>query len=232
MIKILLSGFDGAMGQVVSQMVSRTKDIKVAEFNDSDAGDVVLDFSHASTLESVLKVAVKTKMPLVIATTGHSKAQEQLIAKVAEEIPILKSTNFSLAVYKFTRAVAMFAKAWDGDIEIIETHHNMKVDAPSGTAITIANAIIDARGGVGRVILGRTSDSAKRESGDVGISAVRGGVLTGMHEVRFYDATSEVVMYEREYSKDVFAEGALRAVKFISQIKKPGLYTMADLCGD
>ena len=220
------------MGQVVVQVASHAKDVKVSGFSESNTGDVVLDFSHASVLERVLKVAVERKMPLVIATTGHTRAQDELIVKSAEEIPILKSTNFSLAVYRFTKAVASFAKGWSGDIEIIETHHNMKVDAPSGTAITIANAILEARGDVGRIVLGRTPENPKRQYGDIGISVVRGGVLTGMHEVRFYDSTSEVVMYEREYSKEVFAEGALRACEFISQIRKPGLYTMADLCND
>lgn len=232
MVNIFLSGHDGIMGGVVTQCASPMNDVKVTPFAEgqgSGSCDVILDFSHPDMLASLLTFAKKCKKPLVIATTGYSKDQEKQIITVSKEIPIMKSGNYSTAVFKFVKAVAAFAGKWNGDIEIVETHHNKKADAPSGTAKMLANAILEARGGKGKIVLGRTPDSGKRVPGDIGVTAVRGGTVAGLHEVRFYDEASEVVMYEREYGKQSFALGAIEACKFMAKLTKPGIYTMDDL---
>jgi len=180
-------------------------------------------------LTGLLTFAKKTKTPLVIATTGYTKEQEAQITAASKTIPIMKSGNYSTAVFKFVKCVAEFARKWNGDIEIIETHHNKKADAPSGTAKMLANAILEARGGKGKIVLGRTPESGKRVPGDIGVTAVRGGTVAGLHEVRFYDEASEVVMYEREYGKQSFALGGIEACKFMAKVTKPGIYTMDDL---
>jgi len=232
MVNIFLCGHDGAMGGVVLGCAASQKDLNVSAFTKGQGSgccDVLLDFSHPDSLTSILTFTKKCKSPLVIATTGFSKEQEAQIIAASKEIPILRSANFSLAVYKFVKAVADFAKNWNGDIEVVETHHNQKKDAPSGTALVIANAILKARGGKGKIILGRTPESGKRVPGDIGVTAVRGGTVAGLHEVRFYDEASEVVMYEREYGKQSFALGALEACRFMAKVTKPGIYTMDDL---
>ena len=232
MVKIFLCGHDGTMGTIVTECAKNQKDLSVlpfAEGQGSCVADVILDFSHPDALSGLLAFVKKCKAPLVIATTGYSKEQEAQIAAAAKTIPILRSANFSLAVHKFVKAVADFARTWSGDIEIIETHHNQKKDAPSGTALVLANAILAARGGKGRIVLGRTPESGKRVPGDIGVTAVRGGSVPGLHEVRFYDQSCEVVMYEREYGKQSFALGALEACRFMAKKPAPGIYTMDDL---
>ena len=232
MVNVFLNGHDGVMGTVVTQCAANQKDLKVTPFAEGQGSgccDVLLDFSHPSTLPNILDFSRKCKIPLVIATTGYSATQETQIAEAAKTIPILRSANFSIAVYKFVKAVASFAKSWDGDIEVVETHHNKKADAPSGTAHVLANAILEARGGKGKIILGRTPKSGKRMPGDIGVTAVRGGTVPGLHEVRFYDQSCEVIMTEREYGKQSFALGALQACKFMAKVTRPGIYTMDDL---
>jgi len=234
MVNIFLCGHDGAMGAVVTQCASEQSDVKVIPFAEGQGGtscDVLLDFSHHSMLDTVLTFAKKAKKPIVIATTGYTKEQESQIIEASKVIPIMKSGNYSTAVFKFVKAVSAFAAKWDGDIEIVETHHNKKADAPSGTAIMLANAVLAARNGKGKIVLGRTPESDKRVPGDIGVTAVRGGTVAGLHEVRFYDQSCEVVMYEREYGKQSFALGGLEACKFMAKITKPGIYTMDDLVG-
>jgi len=232
MVNIFLCGHDGAMGGVVLQCAQSQHNLNVSPFikgQGSGCCDVLLDFSHPDMLTNILNFASKCKCPLVIATTGYSKEQEAQILTASKQIPIMKSGNYSTAVFKFIRATAEFARTWSGDIEIIETHHNRKADAPSGTALMIAGAILQSRGGKGKIILGRTPESGKRMPGDIGVTAVRGGTVAGLHEVRFYDEAAEVVMYEREYGKLSFALGALEACRFMAKVTKPGIYTMDDL---
>lgn len=222
------------MGGIVTQCAVGAQGIKVSPFAEGQGSaccDVLLDFSHPDALAGLLKFAKKCKTPLVIATTGYSKEQEQQIIAASKEIPIMKSGNYSTAVFKFIRCVAAFASKWNGDIEIVETHHNKKADAPSGTAKMLANAILEAREGKGKIVLGRTPESEKRVPGDIGVTAVRGGTVAGLHEVRFYDQACEVIMCEREYGKQSFALGALEACKFMAKVTKPGIYTMEDLIG-
>ena len=222
------------MGGVITQCAKDDKDVNLSPFAEGQGSaccNVLLDFSHPDALESVLKFAKKCKCPVVIGTTGYTKEQEKQIADASKIIPIMKSGNYSTAVFKFVKCVGEFARKWNGDIEIVETHHNKKADAPSGTAMMLANAILAARNGKGKIIAGRTPESGKRVPGDIGVTAVRGGTVAGLHEVRFYDQACEVVMYEREYGKQSFALGALEACKFMTKVTKPGIYTMEDLIG-
>jgi 4-hydroxy-tetrahydrodipicolinate reductase len=241
MVNVLLSGYDGTMGGVVrSEAERRPAEFSVRPFVAAKRGeksteippetpcDVILDFSHPSRLAGLLEYAKKHKKPLVVATTGLNSVQDGEIREASRQIPILRSSNFSLGVFKFVKAVAAFARTWEGDIEVVETHHNLKKDAPSGTALTIAQAVLQSRGGAGRIVSGRTTESGKRMPGDIGISSVRGGVVAGEHEVRFYSTGAEVTMTEREYGKQSFALGALSACAFLAH-SAPGLYTMEDL---
>lgn len=245
--RVLLIGACGAMGQRVIN-VAASQDVDIISVDRSCGSscscngfksldevnvdfDVILDFSVAHALPNILAFAKKKRRPLVIAATGHTKEQQKQIEDAACVIPILKSGNFSISVNRFIDTVAKFATTWDGDIEIIEVHHNKKADAPSGTAMMIAEAIKKARQEDAKFVLGRGPNSGKRQQGEIGISAIRGGVVVGEHEVRFYDDTSEVFFKERELSKDSFAKGALRATKFLLNKKANKLYNMKDLLG-
>jgi len=242
-VRIVLIGINGVMGRVVANVSKSMKDIEIVAgvdmFGDEVGSvkiyrslemiekkfDVILDFSVAGACEKLIDYVSGRRIPLVIAATGHSKEQLGLIEKASGQIPIFKAANFSLATNRFIRAVAEFARCWDGDIEIIETHHNKKIDAPSGTALVIANRIIDARG-FGKIVCSR--GNGRREVGEIGISAIRGGVVAGEHEVRFFSDTAEVLMRELEYGKESFAKGALEACKFLIG-KDAGYYGIEEL---
>jgi len=187
--------------------------------------DVVLDFSVASAIEDVVSFVRVSGKPLVVAVTGHNAEQIGLLGELAKEVAVFKSVNFSLVMNKFIRSVVEFSQCWDGDIEIIEAHHGNKVDAPSGTALVIAQKILAVRG-YGKIVVGRSH--GKRADGDVGISSVRGGSVKGEHEVRFFCDRGEVIMKQVEYGRESFAFGAIEACKFICN-KKPCFYTMEEL---
>ena len=243
--RVLLFGACGAMGRTVLEVSKGMPDVCVVAGVDSKADDgevpvfgspkevnvefdVILDFSAGGNISATLDFAKERSAPLVIASTGQSEVELKCIAEAAKKSPVLKSANFSVAVNRFVASVAAFARCWHGDIEVVEVHHNKKVDAPSGTALMIANEIIESRG-FGTIVLGRGEGSKARVKGEIGISAIRGGVVAGEHEVRFFDDTCEVSMKEREYGKGSFALGALEACKFM--VGKPAgeLYTMRDL---
>jgi len=237
-LNILLIGYKGKMGQeciLCTQKKFANVNLMLAgkddDLYDFDKVDVVLDYSHFSALHDVLDFAKKRKAALVIATTGHDEKQLKKIEDYSKSVPIFKATNFSVAVNKFIEAVSNFAKSWDGDIEIIETHHSKKADSPSGTAITIAQSIVKAKGG-GNVVLHRTNENAKRIDGDVYISAVRGGVVPGTHEVRFFGDTCEISMKEAEYGRSSFAKGAIEACIWMVGKKAGKIYNMKNLLGE
>jgi 4-hydroxy-tetrahydrodipicolinate reductase len=241
----IVEGFDKTAAETVGVIKSKTNNIYICHSFRSAIesknpslwpavsgleGDVILDFSNQESLQELLEAAEVFKKPLVIATTGYSKEQEASILRASFRTPILKASNFSTSVYHFVKAVADFAKVWKYDIEIVEAHHNRKADAPSGTAKTLADEIIKARG-YGRAVYGRTG---KREADEIGISSVRGGNIVGEHEVRFISPFNEVTMKESENSRGGFADGALDACVFMAGKKGPNprtgnLYTLEDL---
>ena len=191
------------------------------------AADVVIDFSsHLATAE-LIDYVVKRSLPLVLATTGQTAEEKEMIYAAAKSVPLFFSANMSFGVALLISLVKKAAEMLPGDdIEIVETHHNHKADAPSGTAIMIAGAISDTLGGR-KIVKGRNGLS-KRERGEIGISSIRIGSVVGKHEVMFGDGTETITLTHEAHDKALFASGALRAAAFL--VKKPaGLYDMQSL---
>lgn len=244
--KIILSGCMGRMGKTISGLVENSADFSVVAGVDivgddniafpiynnisqiKEKADVIIDFSNSSSLDSLLDYAKETATPLVLATTGYSDEQIEKIKKTAKFIPIFFSFNMSLGV---NLILSLSKKAatilGDGyDIEIIEKHHNQKLDAPSGTAIMIANAIDSAKNGEMQFEYDRHSKRQKRQKNEIGIHSVRGGTIVGEHEVIFAGDDEIISISHTASSRRIFAVGALRAADFISKIKAVGLYDM------
>ena len=246
MLKILLSGACGAMGKNVAACALQQADLQIAagvdkapqkadfpvypDFADvKEPADVIIDFSNVSALESMLSYAAGKKLPVVIATTGYSQKQLDQINAAAKEIPIFKTANLSLGVNVLCALVARAAEMLRGfDIEIVEKHHHNKVDAPSGTALLLADAANEAAGGKMVYEYDRHSKRAKRDGAEIGIHSIRGGTIVGDHDVLFAGDNEVVTLSHRAESRSVFAAGALKAARFIVT-KAPGLYDMNDL---
>lgn len=248
MIKILLSGCNGKMGQVVTRLASKTGKVKIVagyDINDSIKNtypvyksldkvdmdvDVIVDFSNPEALESILSFALRKKVPIVMATTGLSQAQTKALASASEQIPVFVSANMSLGVNLMIDLVKRAVKTLEGnfDIEIIEKHHSQKIDAPSGTALAIADAINSVLDFKQEYIFDRHSRRKKRSKNEIGIHTVRGGTIIGEHVVLFAGNDEIIEIKHTAMSKDIFGIGALKAALFISG-KKPGLYSMTDL---
>ena len=247
MIKVILSGCGGRMGKAVAAAVGNEVRIvagvdvnaasidasdfpiyeSITEF--SDKADVIVDFSHHSALPSLLDYAKATKTPVVVATTGHTDEELALMREAASEVAIFHSGNFSIGInliINLAKQAALTLGA-DFDIEIIEKHHNMKLDAPSGTALMIANAVADERE-ESEYIYDRHSVRKAREPKEIGIHSVRGGSIVGEHEVIFAGANEVVSISHSAASREVFANGALRAAIYLAG-KSAGLYSMTDL---
>ncbi len=245
-MKILLSGFKGFMGQEVQKLCNAGVrdaqlcagvDIKAdgsesvpcatSFANAETAVDCVIDFSHFSLTESLLDFCVNNGLPLVLATTGHTDAQKELIKNASLKIPIFFAANYSLGIALLIELAKQTAAAFpEADIEIVETHHNRKVDAPSGTALAIFEAIRQVRNTAIKK-LGRSGNS-KRTPEEIGIHAVRMGNITGIHEVIVGTQNQTITLKHEAHSRALFAEGALAAAQFIIK-QNPGLYNMNDL---
>lgn len=248
MISVLMSGCNGKMGQVISRLAGQYEDIKIAagfDINDSTKNsypvftdlnkcnvklDVIIDFSNPDALDNVLKFAMQRKLPLVMATTGLSLAQKKLLESASREIPVFFSANMSLGVNLLMDLVKKAAKVLESnfDIEIVEKHHNQKLDSPSGTALAIADAINSVLEQKQEYIFDRHSRRKKRSKSEIGIHAVRGGTIVGDHSVIFAGSDEIIEINHSAMSKDIFGVGALRAAKFLHD-KKPGMYSMSDL---
>lgn len=239
MIKVLINGACGRMGCEVEKLVDAADDMKIAarvdemadksgcysNINDFDGdADVIIDFSNHLGTAELLDYAVRRGIPTVIATTGHTDDELKLINKAAEKIAVFHSANMSLGVALLVELAKRTAEVMpDADIEIVETHHNRKLDAPSGTALMIANEIKKIRQNA-RFVLGR-SGNGKRESDEIGISAVRRGNIVGIHEVLVSTDSQTITLKHEAHSRALFAEGGISAAKFL--IGKPaGLYDM------
>ena len=190
--------------------------------------DVVVDFSHHSALGAILQYALTHRTPAVIATTGHSEEELDLLRRAAEKIPIFYSRNMSLGVNLLIslcrRAASTLGE--DFDVEIVEKHHNQKLDAPSGTALMIADAL--SEGENRPYVYDRHAERRVRERGEIGIHSVRGGTIVGEHDVIFAGKDEVLTLSHSAASREVFATGALRAVHFLAD-KPAGLYSMQDL---
>ncbi len=242
-MKIIVNGAAGRMGKVLFETISESKHKVVALVdraytedmlihyaslsNFNEEADVIIDFSsHLATAE-VTKYAVQRKIPLVIASTGQTEEEIQIIAEASKEIPLFKSANMSVGI-AFLAEVSRVAAALFGeaDLEIIEKHHNKKADAPSGTALLIADKIKDVRPEL-EYNMGR-SGYGVRSKNELGIHAIRAGNIVGEHEVIVNTGTQQISLKHEAFDRKVFAEGAISAAEFI--VDKPvGLYSMSDL---
>lgn len=246
MLKVIVNGCSGKMGRVLSKCIMDDYDLELicgvsldntddlnfktySNFNDiTEKADVVIDFSHHSALDSILDYCLKTKTPLVIATTGYNNEELEKIYDASKTIPLLHSYNMSLGVNVLLRLVKEASKILNTfDIEVIEKHHNKKVDAPSGTAIMIANAIKEVLPNIENSY-GRYGRNAKRNENEVGIHAVRGGTIVGEHDVIFAGHDEVIEIKHTAQSKDIFAKGSIVAAKFIVN-QNPGYYNMDDI---
>lgn len=247
MIKVLINGCNGRMGQVLIKEMERFENLLlVGGFDIHDNGlntfpvysdinnikekpDVIVDFSVPVATLNILKYAIKSKTAMVIATTGFTDEQLKEIEHASKMIPIFKSENMSFDINLMKKIVAEVAISLKGtDIEIVETHHNRKVDAPSGTAIALADSINEALGSNLEYVFNRHDIHEKRGPNQIGFSSIRGGNIVGEHSVQFFGAHETFEIKHTSYSRDVFAEGALKACKFIAT-KEPGLYSMNDM---
>lgn len=249
MINILLNGCNGKMGRHIAQCARFRDDLAIVAGLDTypnesapfpvytntadirEKIDLIIDFSHPSALNGILGYALEKKLPIVIATTGFSEDQKKAIEKASSEIPVLLSANMSLGINLLIQLVKTAAKTLYGsfDIEIIEKHHNQKVDAPSGTALAIADAINTAIAPNHlRYVYDRHSSNQKRTRDEIGLHAVRGGTITGEHTVLFAGNDELLEIKHTALSKGLLAEGALKAATFLYG-KEPGFYRMQDM---
>ncbi|MCD8084566.1 MAG: 4-hydroxy-tetrahydrodipicolinate reductase [Clostridiales bacterium] len=249
MVKILLHGCCGAMGRTVTGIVKDTKDAEIVagiDLNPSaDCGypvfsslkdcdvkaDVIIDFASAKAVDGLLDYCVATKTPLVLCTTGLTEEQAARVSEESGKTAILRSANMSLGVNTLLKLLKDAAKVLAGagfDVEIVEKHHNQKLDAPSGTALALADSVNEAMGGVYHYVYDRSAVRAKRDPKEIGISSVRGGSIVGDHDVIFAGKDEVVTFSHTAYSKAIFAKGAVQAAVFLAE-KEPGLYTMADV---
>lgn len=191
--------------------------------------DVIIDFSIPVATFKILEYAKKNKIPTVIATTGFDDEQLKEIEKISKEIPIFKSANMSLEINLMASIVQKIANVLiESDIEIIETHHNQKIDSPSGTAILLADAINKVLDEKKEYNFNRMQKRGKRSKNEIGFSSIRGGNIVGEHTVQFFGENETLEITHRSYSRQVFAEGALKAANFL--VKQPnGLYNMENL---
>lgn len=250
MTNLILSGCNGRMGQTITRLCGDRDDLTIVAGIDplgSAAGSpypifatpaecnisaqALVDFSSSAALGALLAYGKERRLPLVLASTGYDDAQLAQIADAAKVIPIFRSANLSVGVnllLELTRRAAQVLGE-DFDIEIVERHHNKKLDAPSGTALMLANAAKEGLSFEPQYVYDRHSVRQPRSHTEIGISSVRGGSIVGDHEVIFAGEQEVVELHHHAASREVFARGALRAAAFMATVDEPGLYSMADL---
>ena len=248
MIKIILHGCCGRMGHIITEICEKDENTQIVAgvdaFGDAYAGypvfcalsdcpeaDVVIDFSTASAMDGLLAYCSEKKLPVVVCTTGLSEEQMEVLHKTADSIAVLKSANMSVGINLLEVLIAQAAPklaAAGFDIEIVEKHHNQKIDAPSGTALALADAANSALGNEYEYVYDRTVRREKRPVKEIGISAVRGGTIVGDHDVIFAGQDEVITLSHRAYSRAVFGKGAVEAAKFLAG-REAGFYTMSDV---
>lgn len=251
MTNVIIHGCNGKMGRTILELLKEDEEITVAAGIDTfDEGknpfpvfsdilacdveaDVVIDFSVAPAVDGLLKYCAKEHVPCVLCTTGLSSEQLKKVEEASKETAILKSANMSLGINMLMKllkdAAAILAPA-GFDMEIVEKHHKLKVDAPSGTALALGDSINEALGGEYEYVYDRSERRVKRPKKEIGISAVRGGTIVGDHDVIFAGADEVITFSHRAYSKAVFAKGAIQAAKFLKG-KPASMYDMSDVIG-
>lgn len=250
MVEVILHGCNGRMGQMLSELISKDEEMKVVagiepsgeakndypvykSFDElKETADVIIDFSTASAIDGLLDYCEKTHTPLVLCSTGLSEAQLGRVEKLARDSAVLVSANMSLGINVLLKLLKNVTKTLYGngfDIEIVEKHHNQKLDAPSGTALALADVMKDELDDIS-YNLDRSKVRKKRERNEIGISAVRGGTIVGEHEVIFAGTDEVIEIKHTAYSRAIFAKGAMSAAKFLSG-KSAGKYSMSDVIG-
>lgn len=251
MVRAIMHGCNGKMGQTISGLIAADEEIEIVAGVDardegknrypvfksieecSVAADVVIDFSVAAAVDGLLDYCGEHKVPCVLCTTGLSEEQLEKVKETSGKVAVLKSANMSLGInmlLKLLKEAAQTLSPAGFDIEIVEKHHNQKVDAPSGTALALADSINERMGGTFEYVYDRSKVREKREAKQIGISAVRGGTIVGDHDVIFAGPDEVVTFSHRAYSKAVFGKGAIEAAKFLKD-KPAGMYDMADVIG-
>lgn len=247
MTRIILSGCLGRMGKAITEIVKNIDSAKIvcgfdvaegeqsypvySDYKNVDVeADVIIDFSHPSNFANILSFAKAKKLPIVVATTGLSPEQKEELVNSAKEIPVFFSANMSLGINLLIKLSQMATKVLekDFDIEIIEKHHNKKLDAPSGTALAIADAIDDIMSDDANYVYERQSVRRQREKNEIGIHAIRGGTIVGEHDVIFAGPDEVITLSHTAASREVFAQGAVKAAMFMNG-KPKGFYCMNDL---
>lgn len=251
MIQIILSGCRGRMGRVIAELVHDDPEIEIIAGFDPGVGvecsfpvyaspleytgtaDCVIDFSTPAALDDLLRFAINKRLPIILATTGYSSDQVEKIHTAAAQIPVFRSANMSVGVNVLIDLVRRAAAALEGyDIEIIERHHNQKVDAPSGTALMLADAAAESVPYKANYTFDRSPYQHKRDSCEIGISSIRGGTIAGEHSVVFAGFNEVIELQHSAQSRDLFAVGAIRAAKYMARKTEPGLYDMQRLLHD
>ena len=249
-MNILLNGASGKMGNEVAKTVEKIEDMQIVSgigLEEDLSGkfpiysktedikedvDIIIDFSVPKATFNVLEYAKNKKIPIVIATTGFSKEEIQKIEETSKEIPIFRSANMSLDINLMAKILKEVAKVLSNtDIEIIETHHNRKIDSPSGTAILLADAINEVLEEKKEYDFNRMQKREPRKKSEIGFSSIRGGNIVGEHTVAFFGENETLEIKHTSYSRQVFVEGAIKAARFLIT-KENGLYDMNDLINE
>lgn len=248
MLEVMVNGCNGKMGQIVCDLIEQSKDFVLKYGFDKDITgefafpvfnkienivekpDVIIDFSVPVATFNILKYATQNHVPIVIATTGFSNEEEKLIEEYSKQIPIFKSANMSYDIMIMKKLVQWLAPLLKNtDIEITETHHNRKIDSPSGTAQMLADSINTSLGNNLHCEYNRHDKREKRDKNEIGMNSIRGGNIVGEHTVQFFGEFETFELKHTSYSRNVFAEGAIKATKFITTMPN-GLYNMEDMC--
>lgn len=252
MIRIIMNGCNGKMGQVISAMVAEDPELEMAAGVDlRDDGhnpypvfpditlcniqaDCLIDFSTAPAVDRVVDYCVEHRLPCVLCTTGLSEEQTEKIKEASGKVAVLRSANMSLGInllFKILKKAADALAPAGFDIEILEKHHNLKLDAPSGTALALADSVNGALGGSYEYVFDRSGRRQKRPKKEIGISSVRGGTIVGEHDVIFAGTDEVITFSHTAYSKAVFGRGAVQAAKFLAG-RPAGLYDMGNVIED
>ena len=251
MIKVMMHGCNGAMGQVISGIIEESESAVMAagiDFKDDGHNpspvfknledcnvdvDVIIDFSSSKATDRLLSYVAEKQIPLVLCTTGLSEEQLKKVEETSKKTAILRSANMSLGVNVLLKLVNTAAKVLadaDFDIDIVEKHHKLKVDAPSGTALALADAVNEALHNEYEYVYDRSQRRIRRPKKEIGISAVRGGTIVGQHDVIFAGQDEVIEFHHTAYSKAIFGKGAVSAAIYLAG-KPAGMYDMSDVIG-
>ena len=251
MVKIIMHGCNGHMGQVISGIVEKDPDAEIVAgidiadqgknsypvFTDIDAcqveADAIIDFSSAKAADKLLEYSVERQIPVVLCSTGLSEEQLAKVEEASRKVAVLKSANMSLGINTLLKLIQDAARvlATAGfDMEIVEKHHRLKLDAPSGTALALADSLNEAMDNQYHYVYDRSQRREQRDDREIGISAVRGGTIVGEHEIIFAGQDEVIEFKHTAYSKAIFGKGAVEAAKFLAG-KPAGRYDMSDVIG-